>query len=73
MAVIGLINYGAGNFTSVRDALEYLLEDQHPEGKWGNWEEYREQIGDLVDVGLYLHTTTVAIRALSIAFHFRER
>ena len=24
MAVIGLINYGAGNFTSVRDALEYL-------------------------------------------------
>ena len=24
MAAIGLINYGAGNFTSVRDALEYL-------------------------------------------------
>ena len=24
MATIGLINYGAGNFTSVRDALEYL-------------------------------------------------
>ena len=51
-----------------RDALEYLLDSQRPEGKWGEWEKYRNKLGDLADAALYLHTTTVAVRAITIAF-----
>jgi len=56
-----------------REGLEYLLSSQKPEGKWGDYERYRKRYGDLVDQGFYLHTTTVTIKALSIAFDFPEK
>lgn len=56
-----------------REALDYLLETQQPDGKWGDYERYRERYGNFVDQGWYLHTTGVVINALSIAFHFKER
>jgi len=54
-----------------REALGYLLDAQRPEGKWGSYERMRQRLGDLVDQGYYLHTTAVAIDALTVAFHFR--
>ena len=56
-----------------REGLEYLLSSQHAEGKWGDYERYRKRYGDLVDQGYYLHTTTVVVDALTIAFHYREK
>jgi hypothetical protein len=55
-----------------REGIERVLSSQHPDGKWSDWEGYRDTYGDIVDVLLCLHTTSVAIRALSTAFHFRE-
>ena len=55
-----------------REALAYLLDAQLPEGKWGNYKRYRKKYGDYVDQGFYLHTTAVAIDALTVAFHFRD-
>jgi hypothetical protein len=55
-----------------REGLEYLLKSQHPDGKWGSYERYRKRYGDFVNQGYYLHTTTVAIDALTIAFHYQE-
>ena len=55
-----------------REALGYLLDVQKPEGKWGSYERYRKKYGDFVDQGFYLHTTAVAIDALSVAFHFPQ-
>lgn len=50
-------------------AIAFLLDAQHPDGKWGNWEAMRQERGDNVDVGLYLHTTMVTVMALNAAFH----
>ena len=55
-----------------RESLEYLLKTQQPDGKWGDYERYRKRHGDHVKHGWYLHTTTVVVDALSIAFHFRD-
>lgn len=56
-----------------REGLDYLLDSQRPEGKWGNYEKYRKRHGNLVDQGWYLHTTAVVVDALTIAFHYREK
>jgi hypothetical protein len=55
-----------------REALDYLLKVQRPDGTWGDYERYRARLGSYVDQGYTLHTTVVAIDALSVAFHFRE-
>lgn len=55
-----------------REALAYLLAAQLPDGKWGSYEHVRPRLGDYVEQGFYLHTTAVAIDALSVAFHYRE-
>jgi hypothetical protein len=50
------------------DALRYLLDEQNTDGSWGRYAEARDRLGDLVDPVLYLHTTMVAIEALSFGF-----
>jgi hypothetical protein len=51
-----------------RDALAYLLDAQRPDGSWGDYERLRPRFGDYVRQGFYLHTTSVAIEALTVAF-----
>ena len=49
-------------------ALGDLLEQQNADGSWGSYEAARARLGDLVKQGFYLHTTMVAIEALSLGF-----
>jgi len=56
-----------------RDALNYLLQSQRPNGSWGNYEDLRAQYGDAVDQNLYLHTTMVTLEALAGAFAATEQ
>jgi hypothetical protein len=49
-------------------ALGYLLDTQNEDGSWGDYRAARARLGDLVKQGLYLHTTMVAIEALSLGF-----
>jgi hypothetical protein len=57
------------------DGLRYLLDAQNADGSWGSYEAARARLGDLVKQGLYLHTTMVAIEALSLGFEddYRRR
>jgi hypothetical protein len=55
-----------------REALLYLLGCQQADGKWGNYESYRAYYGDYVNQGFYLHTTLVALDALSTAFQLMK-
>jgi hypothetical protein len=50
------------------EALGYLLDGQNASGSWGSYEPLRARFGDLVEQGFYLHTTMVAIEALSFGF-----
>jgi hypothetical protein len=56
-----------------RDALNYLLQSQRPNGSWGNYEDLRAKYGDTIDQNLYLHTTMVTLEALSGAFSAAAR
>ncbi len=49
-------------------ALGYLLDAQNADGSWGSYEPARARLGELVKQGFYLHTTMVAIEALSLGF-----
>ncbi|MBU0714605.1 MAG: hypothetical protein KJ964_04550 [Verrucomicrobia bacterium] len=55
------------------ESLLYLLKSQRPDGKWGDYEQYRGYYGDYVNQAFYLHTTLVVVDALTTAFHYRER
>ena len=55
-----------------REALQYLLQSQRPDGKWGSYEQHRIYYGDYVDQAFYLHTTLVVVDALTTAFYYRE-
>jgi len=48
--------------------LEYLLREQNADGSWGSYERGRKRHGELVKQAFYLHTTMVAIEALTAAF-----
>jgi hypothetical protein len=50
-----------------REGLSYLLDRQNPDGSWGRYEDLRPRLGDYVEQELYLHTTSVAIAALTAA------
>jgi len=56
-----------------QESLQYLLNSQRPDGKWGDYEQYRSYYGDYVNQAFYLHTTLVVVDALTTAFHYRER
>lgn len=59
-------------FTGVpayRRGLEYLLFAQRADGAWGHYEQYRRNLGELVEPTYVLHTTMVAIDALTLGFH----
>lgn len=71
--LLSCIRYlGFTDLAIYREGIEYLLSSQHADGKWGEYEKYRKRRGELVDQGWYLHTTSVAIDALTVAFHWRE-
>lgn len=54
--------------------LAHLLDAQNPDGSWGSYEPLRARLGNLVKQAFYLHTTMVAIDALTLAFEpmFRQ-
>lgn len=49
--------------------LEFLLRKQHQNGTWGTYPRQRKALGDVVDQAYVLHTTAVAVDALTVAFH----
>lgn len=59
---------GFNDLPVYQKTLEYLLDNQRPEGKWGYYEHYRPGYGNYVNQGFYLHTTLVALDALIAAF-----
>ncbi len=52
-----------------RDGLAFLLDHQHQDGAWGDLAEARRIFGDRAAEGRLLHSTTVVIEALTVAFH----
>lgn len=55
------------------EGLGYLLDTQSSDGSWGSYDAARARLGDLVKQGLYLHTTMVAVEALSLGFEESSR
>ena len=51
--------------------INYLLDSQNPNGTWGNYEALRTVDEPYFDQRLYLHTTMVAMQALSEAYEGR--
>jgi hypothetical protein len=51
--------------------INYLLDSQNPNGTWGNYEALRTGNEPYFDQRLYLHTTMVAMQALSEAYEGR--
>ena len=56
-----------------RDGLGFLLSSQRDNGSFGDYESARKQHGDRVEVNLYLHTTSVAMDVLPLAFEGPQR
>ena len=54
---------------SYRRGLAYLLDSQNPDGSWGDLERNRRRHGTWGLHHIILHTTIVALDALTIAFH----
>ena len=51
-----------------REGLGHLLDTQNSDGSWGEYGRYRRKYGELVNQAFYLHTTEVAVGALTAAF-----
>jgi hypothetical protein len=51
-----------------RAGLSFLLSRQNQDGSWGIYASQRKALGDYVRQGFQLHTTLVAILALTAAF-----
>jgi hypothetical protein len=51
-----------------RDGLRFLLSSQRENGAFGDYERLRERRGDRLELDLYLHTTSVAMDILPLAF-----
>jgi len=52
-------------------AVDYLLQRQNANGSWGDYEEFRAEMGAYLDQHIYLHTTSVALVALVEVFDGR--
>lgn len=59
----------ATDLPQYRRGIEMLLRSQDADGHWGDYERYRPYEGEYVAVKYELHTTAVAIDALTMAFH----
>ena len=59
---------GDTDMTVYRDGLAFLLASQRTNGSFGDYEKYRAQRGDRLEIDLYLHTTSVAMDILPLAF-----
>jgi hypothetical protein len=59
---------GMTDLSVTREALGSLLESQNPNGSWGQYDEARATFGAFTDQAMYLHTTGVAIHALTEIF-----
>ena len=51
-----------------RDGLSLILASQQPSGAFGDYERLRPKRGDDLDLALYLHTTSVVMDILPLAF-----
>jgi hypothetical protein len=59
---------GDSDLEVYRDGLRFMLASQRPNGSFGNYEHLREKRGDRLELDLYLHTTSVAMDILPLAF-----
>jgi len=67
--VVSSMTYlGLAEHPSYVRGIDYLLDTQNETGSWGDYEHWRPTMGDHVDQRLYLHTTSVSVRALIEAF-----
>jgi len=51
-----------------RAGLDFLLDSQNENGTWADYEKHRPTWGRYLDAHAYLHTTLVALRALTAAY-----
>jgi hypothetical protein len=51
-----------------REGLRFLLASQRANGSFGDYERMREKRGDKLELDLYLHTTSVVMDILPLAF-----
>jgi len=63
-----MIYLGEGQHPSAQRALAWLLDNQNPDGRWGDYELLRMKYGSFVDHQMYLHTVQVVLRALCESF-----
>ncbi|MBI5509123.1 MAG: hypothetical protein HY903_10250 [Deltaproteobacteria bacterium] len=50
------------------DGVRFLLDSQNPDGSWGTYARQEKRLGEFVNHGFRLHTTLVAIGALTAIF-----
>lgn len=66
--LICIFSLGMSDLPITHEALASLLENQNANGSWGQYEEARATYGEFTDQAMVLHTTSVAIYALTEAF-----
>jgi hypothetical protein len=59
---------GDSDLRAYREGLAFVLASQRPNGSFGNYERYRKKRGAKLELDLYLHTTSVAMDILPLAF-----
>jgi hypothetical protein len=59
---------GDTDLAAYREGLDALLSSQRENGSFGDYERYRARRGALLELDLYLHTTSVALDILPAAF-----
>ncbi len=50
------------------EGIDVLLDAQNPNGSWGDYEQFRANWGEYLNVRIYLHTTLVSLWALTEAY-----
>jgi hypothetical protein len=55
-----------------REGLRFILANQRENGSFGDYERLRAKRGDQLELDLYLHTTSVVMDILPLAFEGPE-